>query len=291
MSFSLIPFTANGGTVLPPRNVMSVGQFLQSPNQRFRLIFQEDNRCVLYDGGSPVWVADASSAYAGQIFYKWKAVDQPSVSMNYQFVVQDFKNQRIWQTQNTDVLGGDKYQANAAVRTHLQLQDDGNLVVIQANPIFTSNAAILSAPEQAAILIPAGTDLVVDKRYVVGGTTMVFQSDGNFVVSNGPLGVLWATWTQNKGATRAVMQGDGNFVIYDASMKPLWNSGTAGHPEAYLRLQANGSFSVISDRVCWARFGFTPTIRGRKIYYPDNSSPEHNGTAPYPTYGHIGWEF
>jgi hypothetical protein len=42
MSFQFTPFTANGSSVLPPRNLMSAGQFLQSPNKRFRLVYQPD---------------------------------------------------------------------------------------------------------------------------------------------------------------------------------------------------------------------------------------------------------
>ncbi|MDI2590010.1 putidacin L1 family lectin-like bacteriocin [Pseudomonas sp. 681] len=261
MSYTMTPFTGSGTAILPPRHVMSVNQFLQSPNKRYRLIFQEDQNLVMYDGDKAAWVADASSAYAGQMTYKWKAVERPEVFMNYGLVVNDFLRQRIWQTTNTIPPGGDKYFDIAAQRSYLQLQDDGNLVIIDSTVFWASNSAIPVTPDQPAIIIPAGTTLEVDKRYVSGGTTLIFQSDGNLVVSNGPLGVLWASWTQNKGATRAVMQTDGNFVIYNASNVPLWQTGTAGQPNAYARIQTNGSFSIAAELPAWARFGYTPTLK------------------------------
>ena len=74
MSFTMTPFTNNGSSVLPPRYIMSVGQYLESPNKRFRLIFQADQNFVMYENGKAVWVADSTSAYASQNIYKWEAV-------------------------------------------------------------------------------------------------------------------------------------------------------------------------------------------------------------------------
>lgn len=258
--FVLTPFTANGGAVLPPRNKMSKGQFLQSPNKRFRLIFQEDTNLALYDGESAIWVAKAGVPYSSEV-YPQRFSAQSSVFINYGLVLEDLERRRLWQTTNTIPPGGDKYQDIAAQRSYLQLQDDGNLVIVDSTVLWASNSAIPVTPDQPAIMIPAGVTLEVDKRYVCGGTTLIFQSDGNLVVSNGPLGVLWASWTQNKGATRAVMQYDGNFVIYGANNVPLWQTGTAGQPTAYARIQANGSFSIAAEMPAWARFGYTPTLK------------------------------
>lgn len=287
----LTPFTANGGSVLPPRNVMSAGQFLQSPNKRFRLIYQPDENLALYDGDKTVWVADSNSAYATQLIYKWQAVTAPQVFMNYSLVLNDFSRQRIWQTTNSDVSGGDKNFDNVAVRTHLQVQDDGNMVIVESAPLWTTSGLPLLYG-QPSYIFPPGTYLEPGKIYTVGSYGVVFQGDGNLVVYGPGSSVVWASYTQGKGGTTCVMQGDGNLVIYNAAGVALWHTHTAGNPDAVLSLQLNGRFTITQPRPVWARFGYTPSIRARKVYYPDNSDPLTHSTKPFPTQiGTIGYEF
>ncbi|MFI8396761.1 bacteriocin [Pseudomonas sp. Choline-02u-1] len=260
------PFTENGSSVLLPLHEMSAGQYLQSPDKRFKLDVQADGNLVIYDGATPVWVATAGQPYTSG----GKQIDKSKIYfyLMYYAFLNDPTHGRMWGTANSTPLNNDIW--GAYVRTYLQLQNDGNLVVVDSVPVWASNSAIPISPVVESVYIPAGTTLEVDRRYVVGGTTLVFQSDGNLVVSNGPLGVLWASWTQNKGATRAVMQEDGNFVIYDANNTPLWFTGTAGKPGAMAKVQANGSFSIVSEKPVWARFGFTPTILPKRVYQWDN---------------------
>ncbi|WP_068581083.1 MULTISPECIES: putidacin L1 family lectin-like bacteriocin [unclassified Pseudomonas] len=266
-TFSVAPFTNNGNPVLPPRHFMVPGQYLESPSKRFKLLLQPDINLALYDNGALAWVADNNP-------YTTTSRNPNNDLVNCFYVhttgiLVDHSRGRAWMTTNGVPVGGDK---GSAERTFVQVQDDGNLVIVESVPFWASNAALLPDFTQPSLAIPGGTTLEVDKRYVVGGTTMVFQSDGNFVVSNGPLGVLWASWTQNKGATRAVMQTDGNFVIYGANNTPLWYTGTAGQPGAELKLQANGRLSVVKELPVWARFGYTPTVRPRRrVIYPGST--------------------
>lgn len=290
MSFQFTPFTANGSSVLPPRNLMSAGQFLQSPNKRFRLVYQPDENLALYDGESIVWIADASNAYVTQMIYKWKAVSTPQLFMNYSLVLNDFRRQRIWQTKNSDVPGGDKYHDTLAQRTHLQLQDDGNMVIVELAPLWTTSGLPI-VYDQPSYIFPPNTFLEVGKIYSVGSFGVVFQSDGNLAVYGPGNALVWASYTQGKGGTSCLMQGDGNLVIFNASGVALWHTNTGGNPDAVLSLQANGRLTITQARPAWARFGYTPTIRARKVYYPNNADPEQNSTSPYPTYGHIGYEF
>ncbi|MEE4884630.1 hypothetical protein V2K05_11710 [Pseudomonas alliivorans] len=53
-------FTVSGGAVLPPNQIMRLGQFLQSPNERFKLDLQADGNLVVKDNGAVVWVADGN---------------------------------------------------------------------------------------------------------------------------------------------------------------------------------------------------------------------------------------
>ncbi|MDO8406703.1 MULTISPECIES: putidacin L1 family lectin-like bacteriocin [Pseudomonas] len=260
------PFTENGSSVLLPLHEMSAGQYLQSPDKRFKMILQPDGNLAIYDGANTVWVAVAGQPYTSG----GTKIDNSKIYfylMYYAFLNDPSRN-RMWGTANSTPLNNDIW--GAYNRTYLSLQNDGNLVVVDSVPVWASNSAIPISPSIDSVYIAAGTTLEVDRRYVSGGTTLIFQSDGNLVVSNGPLGVLWASWTQNKGATRAVMQEDGNFVIYGVNNTPLWFTGTAGRPGAMAKVQANGSFSIVSEKPVWARFGFTPTILPKRVFNFDN---------------------
>jgi predicted lipoprotein with Yx(FWY)xxD motif len=105
------------------------------------------------------------------------------------------------------------------------LQDDANLVLCYT----TNGAADLSRPYWSVFANAAGQ---------VGGPRTgphyyaVMQSDGNFVLYNGPNPAsqgppYWATGTNRaQGQYTAIMQTDGNFVVYDGSGQPIWASNT-----------------------------------------------------------------
>lgn len=56
----------------------------------------------------------------------------------------------------------------------------------------------------------------------------IMQTDGNFVIYDGP--PIWASGTNGKGVGpyRLVMQTDGNLVIYDSGGRATWATGTNG---------------------------------------------------------------
>ncbi|QIH09502.1 MULTISPECIES: putidacin L1 family lectin-like bacteriocin [unclassified Pseudomonas] len=264
-----IPFAQNGTSTLLPKREMTWNQYLDSPNKRFRLILQADSNLVLYDGQTAVWSAQANQPYT-QYGNKVYENTPTSFYILYYAVLKDREHVRTWSTFNSTPPNRD--ETAAAERTYLRVQDDGNIVITDSISVWSSNPAIPQSPgAEDSIIIPPGT-LERDKKYVAGGTTFIFQTDGNLVISNGPLGVLWASWTQNKGAERAVMQTDGNLVIYGPNNTPLWNSGTAGHPGAFLRVQANGNLSIVKEQPVWARFGYTPTLVPKNVFYFDNST-------------------
>ena len=118
-----------------------------------------------------------------------------------------------------------------------------------------------------------------------------FDSIGDYTY--GPnSSTVWASYTQGKGGTFCVMQNDGNLVIYNASGAAIWHTHTGGNPDAVLSLQPSGRLTITQARPVWARFGYTPSILARKVYYPNNADPMTNSTKPYPTQiGTIGYEF
>jgi len=255
----LKPFTGSGGFILPPHAQMSKGQVLRSPNGRFTFAYQEDGNIVLYDGvtGSAIWVADHTAQFSSSLTRQvWHDV-KTAFYLYYDLILIDVEKRREWKTVASDAPGG--VQA-AADRTYMQLQDDGNLVIVDQYPRWAANGVPTVDAEQPANIIPAGTMINPGDAFYIGKSRLVFQVDGNLVFYGENDRVLWASYTQNKGGAYAAMQGDGNFVIYNSAHQPIWSTNTAGFPEAYARIQENGCFAIITDRLCWARFGYTPSV-------------------------------
>jgi hypothetical protein len=101
-------------------------------------------------------------------------------------------------------------------------------------------------PEKSSdFLLNGGQSLALGQQINFGSYMLVFQTDGNLVIYGPNSSVVWASYTQNRGATTAIMQTDGNFVIYDANSTALWNTGTYNNPGAYLLFQDNGMLSII----------------------------------------------
>ncbi|WP_412461513.1 putidacin L1 family lectin-like bacteriocin [Pseudomonas sp. SC11] len=265
METNLRPFTRNGSSVLPPRTTLGVDQYLQSPNGRYKLYAQNDRNLALYDGANAVWVANASAAYSSQVYPKrWSKGDVSQTYISHELTVYDLEHGRIWHTVNASVPVGDTF--SAALRTYLQLQDDGNIVIIDLFPVWYAPGSPLQDPSTPATIIPPGTIINHGDSFEIGTSRLIFQNDGNLVFYGKNNKVIWASYTQNKDGAFAAMQNDGQFVIYNSAHQPIWWTGTDAHPGAYARIQEDGSFAIVTDRVCWARFGFTPTIKpARKI--------------------------
>lgn len=277
------PIAQNGISVLLPQTEIRLGQYLQSPNKRWKLLYkQEDTDLVLFDGDIAVWSAYWATPYSTQIYpQRYDVGEYSRVMMNGHLSLMDRERGRIWNATTSTPLDGNF--AAAAVRTFTQLQDDGNLVTIDAIPVWAANKSIPVTPDIPAVLIPPGTSLAQGDQLKVGSYLFVFQTDGNLVLYGPNNSVVWASYTQ--GGTIAAMQEDGNFVIYDGNMKPLWYTGTTAFPGAHARIQADGSFSIVVHKVVWARFGYTPVVKARPVFYPDNSA------AGPKTYDHVIYTF
>ena len=83
---------------------------------------------------------------------------------------------------------------------------------------------------------------------VCSGVMLTFQHDGNLVLYGREAKVLWASWTQGRGAVRLVLQADGNLVLADAGGKPVWTSGTFGNPGAFLAVQEDSNVVLYAGR-------------------------------------------
>jgi len=286
MAFNYPLLAQSGVSVFPPKTILGVNQFLQSPNGRYKLVNQDDLNLALYDGPTAVWVASGRERYVDEFFPKvWKKTDASQVYMNHSLGLMDLERRRICRTMNTDIPDGD--QAAAAERTYMQLQDDGNMVIVDLFPLWSAPDTPRLNPSVAAAIIPPATIINPGDSFTIGKSRLVFQGDGNLVFYGENNRVIWASYTHNKGGAFAAMQADGQFAIYNSARQPIWWTGTDGHPDAYARIQEDGSFAIVTDRVCWARFGFTPTIKPvRTISFGGN--PYKDGL---PTYDHVVWKF
>ncbi|HWO63433.1 MAG TPA: hypothetical protein VNO31_25710, partial [Umezawaea sp.] len=65
--------------------------------------------------------------------------------------------------------------------------------------------------------LQAGQNLAVGQQLdSENGYSLVFQADGNLVLTDGS-DVVWASGTNGSDATTATLQEDGNFVLYTTS--------------------------------------------------------------------------
>ncbi|AZD65985.1 D-mannose binding lectin [Pseudomonas chlororaphis] len=249
------PFQGSGTSILPAYQTMTAGQFLLSPSGRFKLLLQADGNLVLLDNGAVAWIANTDQPYSSTIPLRYQV--PPQFYVQYGAFLDDPARARTWLTNNTTFTSEDQWN-----RTHLVLQDDGNLVLVDSQAIWNGTPSIpVMAGANASVLFAGPVELAPGIPYFCGDGALIFQGDGN-VVNYGPnWSVRWASYTQNKGAVKAVFQADGNFVVYAANDVPLWNSGTGGNPGAVLRLQPNGGLSVVKETPVWARFGYQPTYR------------------------------
>ncbi|MCD5971730.1 hypothetical protein [Pseudomonas quasicaspiana] len=122
MSIQYGVFGNNGAPVLPPNQKMTPGQFLQSPNGRFRLELQSDGNLVIKDNGAVAWVADRGQAFSSTLSRKQRGAPWFVVS-NSGFLY-DPARSRLWTAQSTDTKDKSYWY-----HSHMSMQDDGNLVI------------------------------------------------------------------------------------------------------------------------------------------------------------------
>ncbi len=74
------------------------------------------------------------------------------------------------------------------------------------------------------------------------------QEDGNFTLSKDNK-VLWSTGTEGKKGKKLIMQEDGNLVLYDLFLTVIWESNTKGKGfRPYKLVMQSDQNLVISDR-------------------------------------------
>ena len=117
------PFQKSGSPLLPPNQTMSPGQYLQSPNGRFRLVLQANGNLIIKDGEAVVWVADGSQRYSKTLHPKRMREPLQFVISNSGFLY-DPSRRRLWIAESSHSTDKSLWYNACMV-----IQDDGNLVI------------------------------------------------------------------------------------------------------------------------------------------------------------------
>lgn len=227
---------------LLPNQGLNVGQFINSADDRFRLILQADGNLVLYDQANvPLWASNSVGHP-----YVWDVVMQGDGNL----VIYDVRGNPLWAS-NTNGHAG----------AYVVAQNDGNLVIYDSGnrPLWASNTVVPaqpSAPTKPDQLLP-NQGLMIGQSITStnGQFRLILQSDGNLVLYATAVGATWASNTAgHPNVWDVVMQADGNLVVYDLRGKALWASNTNGHPGAYLIVQNDGNLVIYdsANRPLWA---------------------------------------
>ncbi|MCW2528889.1 MAG: hypothetical protein JWM76_3749 [Pseudonocardiales bacterium] len=228
---------AGASTIVAPATVSAFGS-LASPDGRFRLAVQPDGNVVTYDSvGAPVWNSGTFQSPGAALVLQ---ADGDLVVRSGQTVV--------WHT-NT---------ANSGAGNHLNLQNDGSLVLYNAKnlPLWSSAYGTTNFPTVIApAALPAGYTMVSS----AGRYHATLQTDGNLVVYNGAGTPAWSSGTFGYPGSTLILQSDGNMVIYSSDNAPVWNARTAqSSPANYLTIQDDGNLVLYTSagRPVWNSLGY-----------------------------------
>jgi cytochrome c peroxidase len=262
-------------SILNVNQELTLNQYLESDNQRFRFYLQSDGNLVLraQDTGRSLW----SSGTNGKGGVRLK------LQTDGNMVLRNKRGSAVWSSK-TAKSGG----------VRLAMQGDGNLVLytssgrsvwstgtVQAEPADTTRPVItlngsssMSLNQGTAFTDPGATasdnkDGNITNRISVSGTVNsnlpgtyrldynVQDTAGNaastvsrtvqvVAVNNDTLQTdqelrAGERLTSADGSHYLVMQGDGNLVLYSASGRALWATGTNGSGAIRARFQGDGN--------------------------------------------------
>ncbi|MEE4812067.1 hypothetical protein [Pseudomonas alliivorans] len=122
ISISYGSFAGSGGAVLPPNQIMRLGQFLQSPNERFKLDLQAGGSLVIKDNGAVVWVADGNQPYSNTL--SRRLMGAPWVVVSNSCFLYDPSRATLWIAESTHAKDTSYWY-----HSHMSVQDDGDVVI------------------------------------------------------------------------------------------------------------------------------------------------------------------
>lgn len=221
---------AGGLTGLSAGEALDSGDWLQSPDGRYRLVNQPDGNLVqqVAISGREVWQTGTSGGPALLIM-------MPDGDL---LLMPRTGGEPIWST------------GTAGATSRFEVRDDADLAVV------TGTATAWTSDTVDDRLI-AGERLYSGQQITSpnGLVRLIQQSDGNLVLYGEGDAVLWSLETYGHPGAWTVMQADGNFVVYTASDAPLYSSNSYGNPGAYAVVENDGHWSLrLPDESVWVRF-------------------------------------
>ena len=171
-----------GNTISSARNgTLTVAQILTSPSGRFVAVMQADGNFVVYNQGAPVWASNTN----GQGSAPFNLIMQSDGNLVVYAATQNCEANTActptWAS-NTAGIGTGPY--------NLAMQDDGNLVIYDS----TNTATWATGTNQFQNIITSESAPLMMGQALTspsGVFQAVIQSDGNFVVYQGPR-AIWA---------------------------------------------------------------------------------------------------
>jgi hypothetical protein len=199
-----------------------------SGNNQYYLLFQNDGNLVLYNRrGNSIW-------------------DSKTTGRGTRATFQDDGNLVVYASGN-----GVAFSSNTSGRRadKLSIQDDGNLVIYnRTNPLWASKNSSNNNDNgygfrggyvNLGYKFYRGTKVFSsDRNYY-----LIFQNDGNLVLSANNGDPIWSSGTDNKGS-KAEFQNDGNLVVYDSYNRSVWSSNTANKGVTKLTIQNDGNLVI-----------------------------------------------
>jgi microsomal dipeptidase-like Zn-dependent dipeptidase len=174
-----------GNTISSARNgTLTVTQVLTSPSGRFIAIMQADGNFVVYNQNNPVWASNTNGQGSAPFNLIIQSDGNLVVNANTPNCQANTACTPTWAS-NTAGHGTGPY--------NLVMQDDGNLVIYDS----TNTATWATGTNQFTNVITSQSATLMMGQALTspsGVFRAVMQTDGNFVVYQGPR-VLWATGT------------------------------------------------------------------------------------------------
>lgn len=213
---------------------LTIGQSIDSPSGRARLVLQQDGNLVLYRtvDNQPVWATNTVGSGAVRA----------TMQFDGNFVLYQSHGVARWASNTAGNNGA-----------HLDLQDDGNLVVYLG-------AVALWASGTAGSLRDRGPDRLIPPQELDHGGH-IDSADHRFTLWMDDSGHVHLTrnrdgarlWAPSGAGNYLKMQSDGNLVLSGDGHHAGWASNTAGHQGAFLVLQNDANLVIYKDNVAlWA---------------------------------------
>jgi outer membrane protein assembly factor BamB len=223
--------TMSGGvTTATSPHKLSKGQWIQSPNGKYKLTMQADgNLAVTGPGGETIFTSD--TAKRGQY---------ATLQADGNLVVYGERGGAVWST-GTHGNPGAVLTLNDSGTLHISQPGTDTALWRAGTPVVTMSGGVTTAT--SPLTLYNGQSI----KSPNGKYKLTMQADGN-LAEHGPDGnVIFASNTASWSSRRrfASFQADGNLVVYDESGGAVWSTGTQGNPGAVLTLNDSGTLQIL----------------------------------------------